>query len=303
VISSLASTSDRISSIAAAFDALAPDYDAAWTDGFVGRLQRGQVWRVVSAIFCPGSRVLELGCGTGMDAACLAGTGVQVHATDISPEMLRAARVRIEREGLCHRVTFELRAAEQLSDIGETELFDGAFSNFGVFNCVKDLRAAASGLAGLLRPGGMLVLCLMGRFCAWETVWYLLHGRPRQAFRRLRAARDGIETSLKSGFRLRVFYPSVAELVAAFQEDFTLVSFRSIGVLVTPSYMERWASTKRRVFNRLALLDEHVGQWPVLRGAGDHRLVILARKNQNEGNAGVPDSKSWIMRTNANLKR
>jgi hypothetical protein len=98
-----------------------------------------------------------------------------------------------------------------------------------------------------------------------------------------------VETSLKSTFRIRVFYPSIAELAAAFQEDFTVVSFRSIGVLIPPSYMEEWASTKRRVFNRLALFDEHVGRWPVLRGTGDHRLLVLARKNQK--NTGDCESR------------
>lgn len=272
------SISDQEYSIVSAFDAVAPDYDAIWTDSIVGRLQRQQIWRALQPIFHPGDRILELGCGTGADAVHLAGAGVRVHATDASREMLRAAEVRIERERLSGMVTLEQRSVEQLWDIRDRTPFDGALSNFGVFNCVRDLSCAASNLARLLRPGARLVLCFMGRFCAWETAWYLLRGRPRKAFRRLLAGNSGVETALKSGLRFRVYYPSVADFVRAFQADFNLVSFRSIGLFIPPSCMEPWASGNRSVLDKMALLDGGLGGWPVLRGMGDHRLAIFVRK-------------------------
>ncbi len=269
---------DPTLALARAFDALAVNYDTAWTDSFLGRLQREHVRRELLVTFKSGDRVLELGCGTGVDAVFLAENGVEVHALDVSPEMVRTALHRIEQKGLAHRIACELRAVEQLSGMKEKGPFDGVFSNFGALNCVRDLRAAASDLARLLCPGGRLVLCFMGRFCAWETAWYLFHARPDKAFRRLRAGEDGLDSSLGLASRIRVYYPSIRALVEAFREVFDLVSFRSIGVLIPPSYMEAWAGARRGIFRRLASLDERVGHWPVLRGAGDHRLVTFVRK-------------------------
>ncbi len=274
----LSTPAERTSALARAFDTLAAQYDTAWTNSFLGGLQRRHVRRELLATFRSGDRILELGCGTGADAVFLAENGIEVHALDVSPEMVRTAQHRIERNRLTQQVVCELRAVEQLSGIEDRGPFDGVFSNFGAFNCVRDLHAAASDLSRLLRPGGRLVLCFMGRFCAWETAWYLLHVRPGKAFRRLRAGEDGLESSLGSGPRIRVFYPSIRALAVAFREEFDLVSFRSIGVLVPPSYMESWAGVRRGIVRRLASLDERVNRWPVLRAAGDHRLVIFVRK-------------------------
>ena len=273
-----AMSSGQTTAVAGAFDSLAPDYDAAWTETTVGRLQRRHVWRQLQSMFRAGERILELGCGTGVDAAFLARIGVRVHAIDVSPRMLRTAQQRIEQEGLSDRVTFETCALEHVAGILQTGPFDGAFSDFGAINCLPDLQTTARGLAGLLRPGGRLVLCSMGRFCLWETVYYLLHAQSGRAFRRLRAGRAGFETVLVSSPAFRVYYPSIAQLAEAFGGNFDLVSFRSVGILVPPSYLEPWARARQRTLRALASLDEYMGGWPLVRGTGDHRLAAFVRK-------------------------
>ncbi len=265
------------SCVARAFDALAPEYDAAWTSGLIGQFQRRSAWGEMLSVFRAGDRVLELGCGTGADAARLAAAGVRVHATDISPEMLRLAQERLESSGLSSQVTYELIAVEHLGTTRTPGLFDGAFSNFGALNCVEDMRGAAASLARLVRPGGKVLLCFMGRFCLWETAWYLFHLRPAKALRRLRAGRHGIRSDLKPGFPVRVFYHSVREVVAAFRGEFQLVSWRGIGVLVPPSCMERWARARRDGVARLALIEERICAWPVFRGSADHCMLLFSR--------------------------
>ncbi len=175
------------------------------------------------------------------------------------------------------KVTCEVIGIEELSALRRAGVFDGAFSNFGAFNCVRDLRSAASDLGRLISPGGTLVLCFMGCFCLWETAWYLIQGKPAKAFRRFRGS-QGIETSLGSKDRFSLYYPSLAGLTAAFRDEFRLVSLRGIGVLTPPSFMEPWAKRNRRLVNKLARLDTRLGRWPVLRGTGDHRLAIFVRK-------------------------
>ena len=139
----------------AAFDQLASRYDAMWTDSPRGRAQRDAIWREIDALFERGDRVLDLGCGTGEDAAHLESKGVHVHAIDASREMVRMAQAR--------GVRAELFRIEDLAQLDEP--FDGAISNFGALNCVENLEAAGLQLARLIRPGGWLAISIMPPVC------------------------------------------------------------------------------------------------------------------------------------------
>jgi 2-polyprenyl-3-methyl-5-hydroxy-6-metoxy-1,4-benzoquinol methylase len=272
--------------VAAAFDALATRYDDIWTNSIVGRQQRESVWRAIDGIFTPGGHILDLGCGTGIDAAHLARAGFRVHAIDISEAMLEATRNQSEREGITDRVTSELRALEDLPLLQERGPFDGAVSNFGVFNCVPDLHGVASSLAQLIRPGGTLAICSMGRFCFWESLWYLLHARLGKAFRRWSGAaptrvwpegRNDPQGVVRDTNGFAVFYPTVAQIASAFGKHFRLIHFRSVGVFVPPSCMEACARAAPALVRGLGRLDSLVGACPGLRAIGDHRLLILVR--------------------------
>src|SRR5258708_38713549 len=76
------------------FDALAPVYDKLWTDSAIGRVQRELFWHHAASLFRKGETILDLGCGTGDDAARLALLGVGHFAIDKSPEMVAIARQR-----------------------------------------------------------------------------------------------------------------------------------------------------------------------------------------------------------------
>ena len=84
----------------APFDAIADEYDAVFTHSLIGRAQRESVWREIDRLFRPGQRVLEINCGTGVDALHLAARGVQVVACDASAGMVAVARRRLEASHL-----------------------------------------------------------------------------------------------------------------------------------------------------------------------------------------------------------
>jgi ubiquinone/menaquinone biosynthesis C-methylase UbiE len=240
------------------FDRLAAHYDQLWTRTPTGSAQRSLVWRNVDGLFHPGGRVLDIGCGTGADAAHFSARGIAVHATDSSPAMVDAAR---RRGGFSASV---LRA-EEIAEAGE--IYDGAISNFGALNCVGDLSAVARALAPVVRPGGRVALCTIGRFCAWETLYYAGRFQFRKALRRLRG-------SASSSLGIAVHYPTVAALAAAFAPEFTLRQWMGIGLLVPPSYVPLPAALVR-IFG---LLDRALARLPLLRAMADHRLLILVRK-------------------------
>jgi ubiquinone/menaquinone biosynthesis C-methylase UbiE len=242
----------------AAFDRLAARYDELWTRTATGRAQRSLVWRNVDGLFHRGERVLDIGCGTGVDAAHFSARGIAIHAIDCSPAMVQAAR---QRGGFSASV---LRA-EEIAALGE--IYDGAISNFGALNCVADLPAVAQALARVVRPGGRVALCTMGRFCAWETLYYAGRCEFGKAFRRLRG-------SASSSLGISVHYPAVSTLAAAFAPEFALQRWMGIGLLVPPSYVPL-AAPLVRLFG---LLDRALARLPLLRALTDHRLLILVRR-------------------------
>jgi len=179
---------------AAPFDGMAADYDRSFTSSTIGRRMRAAVWRRMDATFQPGERVLELNCGTGEDAVHLGQRGVRVVATDSSPEMLAMTRAKVEHAGLTELVEVARLPIEDLAKYRPAHCFDGVLSNFGGLNCVADLPAVSRGLAALTRPGARALLCAMGPAVPWEWGWYLVHGQPRKAVRRLgrQGAHDGL---------------------------------------------------------------------------------------------------------------
>ena len=230
--------------LATPFDDLAADYDHSFTAGAVGRRLRAAVRRRLDVTFQPGERILELNCGTGEDAVHLARRGVHVLATDSSARMLDTTRAKVERAGQAGIVEVAPLAIEDLP-AAELGTFHGVLSNFGGLNCVDDLSGVAQGLAAILRPGGRALLCIMGPVVPWEWGWYLVHGRPRKALRRLWRGGDHWR-----GLTIR--YPSIRAVRRAFAPHFTQRRVSAIGALLPPTYADAWAARHPRL---LAALD------------------------------------------------
>ena len=260
----------------APFDAVAARYDKTFTSSLIGQAQRAAVWSELAQTFRSGDRVLEIGCGTGADACFLAERGVQVLALDASERMVEITNHKILERGLQRRVQTAVLSGEQLDQVFAGKLFDGAFSNFGVLNCVADLAGIARGLARLLRPGGDVLVCWMGPHCLWEMASYTTQGKRAKAFRRWKSS--GVRARLAEGAEIEVHYPPVRKLAAAFAPNFRVLSLRGIGVAVPPSYLEPWAQRHPQWLRICERADRFLGRCPGVRLLGDHTLAHLQRR-------------------------
>lgn len=256
-----------------AFDALAQAYDHDFSETTLGRLLRRRVWRVLRGQFPPESRVLELACGTGLDALWLAQNGVYVTATDGAKAMVQVARSRIAAGGMEHQVTVSQRS---LQDVAGAQWpvpapYDGAFSNFGGLNTLPAWSPLARSLAGAIREGGRLVLVPMGPFCPWEIAWYLAHGQAALALRRFnQPAKARIAQAT-----IPVWYPSLRRLKRALWPWFRHRATRSLGLLLPPSYLGHLVERRTTLFRLLdrleALTARFTGSW------GDHYIACFER--------------------------
>ncbi len=260
-----------------AFDRVAAQYDEIFTHSAVGKAQRQLVHRELRPILVRGSRILDLNCGTGEDALNFGAQGVEVLACDASPAMIDVCRRKLQAAGAALPVEFLACANENLADLIGFGPFDGALSNFGGLNCTADLGAVSRQLAPLVRPGGALFICIMGRVCAWEISWYVLTSRWGTAFRRLRPSGA---TATIGGLRLRVSYPSVRQVAHACAPWFRIKACRGIGVFLPPSWLEPFFRNRPRTLRFLQWLDWRLGALPLVRGLGDHVLLRFVREEQ-----------------------
>jgi ubiquinone/menaquinone biosynthesis C-methylase UbiE len=265
---------NRLPLAALAFDAVAPTFDARFGDWLSVAAQRRAVRRALRAALPAGAHVLELGGGTGEDAAWMAQNGFRVLLTDASPAMIREARVKLAPRGVNALVV----AAEELPRFVQShfacggETFDAAFSNFAPLNCVADLDPVARSLAALLRPGGKAMLVLFGTLSPGDMIAEMLRGRGFQALRRLKR---GPAPARLGRTHFTVTYHRRRALSAAMHPWFRLERSIGIGVFVPPSAAEPWISRHPRLLRMLETCDRLL-ELP-LAGLGDHILYQFER--------------------------
>jgi ubiquinone/menaquinone biosynthesis C-methylase UbiE len=257
------------------FDSVASQYDEIFTSSTIGKAQRESVWSELARTFHAGDRVLEIGCGTGVDACFLAERSVRVVACDSSQRMIAVATTRVRENGLQRLVQPIVLRAEDIATLPNDGLFDGVFSNFGAINCIADLKLLSRVLCERLKPGAKLLLCGLGPCCAWEIAWYLAHGQPHKAFRRLRSATTA---RIMNGVPVRVRYPTVRSLKHTFAPDFRLKSVKGVGIFVPPSYLESWAIRFPRLLRLAVKADSRFEGCVGLRELADHILLTFERR-------------------------
>ena len=259
---------------ALAFDAIAPEFDSRFGAWASVAAQRRSVRAALLREFPACGRILEVGGGTGEDAAFLAARRFHVHLTDSSPAMVSLAKAKLARFGGLADVV----AAEEMENFATRHLsargamFDGIFSNFAPLNCVVDLRPVARGLARVLKPGAVAMFVVFGTLCPGEMITEVLHGRPHAALRRLRR---GPVPARISGRNFYVTYHRRTQLESAFAPWFALEKRLGIGITVPPSAAEPWISRHPRLLSAMEIVDKMFHR--PLAIFGDHVLYQFRR--------------------------
>jgi len=267
------SRSSSVSTAGTVFDQLAAEYDQIFTDSIIGRAQRDSIWKILTNTFKANDNILELNCGTGEDAIFLAGRGVSVFACDASQQMIARAEQRLCRKSSILPVVFCHLPTERIGELHPELRFDGAFSNFSGLNCIDDLRAVASALSDLVKPGGLLLLCFSTRFCLIEILHYLIRSQYRKAFRRC----TGHTMATLGNLQFPVYYPTLRQIRGHFAPQFRLRSYTGIGVAVPPSYCESWARQHTSLFHFLCRFEQVLATIPIFRVTGDHMLLCFEK--------------------------
>jgi ubiquinone/menaquinone biosynthesis C-methylase UbiE len=258
-----------------AFDSVAPDYDGARGNNALIQEMRTEMWRWLDATFTSPSRLIDLGCGTGLDAVRMAQRGHFITATDWSPLMVERTRERAAQQAVSARVQTIAVGGQQLQLLDGAGGYDGVYSNLGPLNCVPDLFEVSRQCARLLRPGGRLVFTVVGRICPWEIVHYLLHGKWARAT--VRFARGVVPVHMNR-HTIWTRYYGPRECHRAFRAEFTLEGYRGLCLFAPPPYLGWVRDRYPRWYRALWRLDRHTAGWPLMRAMGDHFLILMKRR-------------------------
>lgn len=139
------------------FDDIAPTYDRL---NHILSLNIDRLWRrrVVRIVRRTGAkRILDLATGTGDLAIAMAHDigGCSIYGADLSPQMLAAARRKIERRGLDERITLAECRAEHI-ELPDASV-DAATIGFGIRN-FENREASLAELMRTIKSGGVLVI-------------------------------------------------------------------------------------------------------------------------------------------------
>jgi ubiquinone/menaquinone biosynthesis C-methylase UbiE len=222
----------------------------------------------------PGSHILELNAGTGEDAIYFATKGHYVHATDIAEGMQNKLREKVDQKGLQMYVSQEICSFTQLDTLKHKGPYDCIFSNFAGLNCTDRLDVVLDSLAPLLRPGGLVTLVVLPKFCLWETLG-LFKGKFRTATRRL-FSRRGVSSHVEGSY-FKCWYYNPGYIRQKMRPAFEVMELEGLCTLVPPSYMENFPEKHPRLYAFLVNLENRLkNKWP-WKVVGDYYVITLKR--------------------------
>jgi ubiquinone/menaquinone biosynthesis C-methylase UbiE len=135
-----------------AWDAIANDYDRFVTPTANWQVGESALDRVDVG---PGTRLLDIACGSGALSIPAARRGAQVVGVDFSPAMIARLEARAYAEGLTGQLTGRVMDGHHLDVVDDT--FDVAGSQFGVM-LFPDQPQALREMVRVTRPGGQVLV-------------------------------------------------------------------------------------------------------------------------------------------------
>jgi ubiquinone/menaquinone biosynthesis C-methylase UbiE len=260
---------------ATAFSKQAPLFDRQYATDMIIQYKRKRVRDHVLQYLPPHSSILELNAGTGEDAVFFAQAGHTVHATDISEAMQEKLKEKTRLNGLQMRIGNELCSFRALQNLSHRGPYDLVFSNFAGLNCTNELPKVLRSLESLLKPGGLVTLVVLPKFCLWEFL-LLFRGKIKTAFRRFTGKR-GTSAHIEGEF-FRCWYYNPSFIRKLLKDSFEMIAVEGLCTIVPPSYMAGFAEKHPRLYRLLVNKENQwKAKWP-WKVIGDYYIITLQKR-------------------------
>lgn len=264
------------------FDAIAQDYDTSFSESKIGRAQRAQVYAFLEEAIgkAEGLNILELNCGTGIDAIYLAQKGQHVLATDISEGMTELVRKKSLDMGLSNNIQAKTLDINNINELNPSKKYDLIFSNFGGLNCLSPIEIEKLGknLLPLLSDDGHFIAVVMPRFCLWETLYFLTKMSFKKAFRRL--SKGPVLAALDEQTEIKTWYYAPPQFRKLLGQNFKMINKRPVGFFIPPSYLTYISQKTPRFFKLLVAMEKKIRGLSYLANVSDHFYITLKKSGE-----------------------
>lgn len=205
-----------------------------------------------------GKRILDVGCGDGVNAVLLAKLGADVTGIDISPGAIALARQKAEVDGLTANCRFLCGPAEEM-DLPRAS-FDIIWGDAILHHIISDLPALMRNLCAYAKPGGLLVF-----------------GEPVSLSQRLRNFRLKLPIKLEGTPDERPLEQPEIDLVRGYLPDlklhyFTVLSRLNRFVLKDWNY-ERSSWMRQRLVDFFAFADQALLSIPMMQSWAGQAVI------------------------------
>lgn len=258
--------------VSEAFSKQSAVFDGLYRENRLSEYLRAQFRNEIIQHLKPQSRILELNCGTGMDALWLAQRGHHILATDNAQGMIDRLTEKLESTATEGRIEAQRLSYHQLDRLPAGQKFDHIISNFGGLNCTDDLADVLRQFSGLLNEGGKVTLMIMPRVCPWELLM-AFKGKFRTAFRRFRKKTPAhIE-----GVHFLCYYYNPRYVIKSLQHDFKVVTLKGVFITVPPEFYQNFVERYPRLFRLLSSIDAKISRLYPFTQWCDHYLITLEK--------------------------
>lgn len=258
-----------------AFSKQAANFDELYSSNLIIQYKRQRVRDHVQQWLNPNSKILELNAGTGEDAIWFAQHGHYVHATDISSGMQKKLVAKVDQTEVGSRITNEVCSFTDLQNLSDKGPYDLIFSNFAGLNCTGELDKVLNSFSSLLKPGGIVTLVILPKFCLWESMMFL-RGEFKTAFRRFFSSR-GVRAHIEGEY-FTCWYYNPSCVVKNMEDAFDILSVEGLCTVVPPSYLENFPNRRPALFNWLKVKeDKWKTRWP-WKNIGDYYIISLRKR-------------------------
>ncbi|MDI1355450.1 MAG: class I SAM-dependent methyltransferase [bacterium] len=262
--------------VSAAFSKQAPVFDQLYSENMLSEYLRAIFRKEIRSHLSPGSSILELNCGTGMDALYFAELGHHLTAIDIAPGMIEQLNAKISKFHLEEKISTLLCSFHAIDHITDQK-FDHIISNFGGLNCTNNLKDVLTKLDPLLTPNGKVTLMIMPKISPWELIM-VFKGNFKTAFRRFK---KGTPAQIE-GHKFLCYYYNAGYVKRILKNNFNVLSLRGVSVFVPPEFYSNFVERYPRVFSVLKKVESVVGAYFPFNRCCDHYLITLQKKSNSK---------------------
>ena len=258
-----------------AFSKQSAIFDELYSSNLIIQYKRQRVRDHVQQWLHPNSKILELNAGTGEDAIWFAQQGHHVHATDISSGMQKKLVEKVDQSEVGSKITSELCSFTDLQNLSDKGPYDLVFSNFAGLNCTSELDKVLHSFSSLLKPGAIVTLVILPKFCLWESMMFL-RGEFKTAFRRFFSSK-GVKAHIEGEY-FTCWYYNPSYIIKNMENSFDILSIEGLCTVVPPSYLENFPNRRPALFNWLKEKENKwKTRWP-WKNIGDYYIISLKKK-------------------------